>query len=273
MDDSKTLTERAVDVLTTLTGSEQTARAISEGLDTRGALGQVGFYNGFGAIWGRTELSRRDRSLTVISFQVALGLTGELDFHLNGGLNHGLSVEELDEVVVQIAAYAGAARGLAAAGVLDAVLAKRHGTDSRPQPPARLEIKEPPQRRADGLDVLRTLGAHHGLSSEQQEERILESYGFMGELILDWAFGDVWSRPQLSRRDRSLVVVSALAALDLQYELEIHLQGALNHGLTRTEIEEIMITLVLYGGFPRAIDGFNLARRVFERADRETGNS
>jgi 4-carboxymuconolactone decarboxylase len=49
------------------------------------------------------------------------------------------------------------------------------------------------------------------------------------------------------------------------HELEIHLQGALNHGVARAEIEEMLVTLAVYGGFPRAIDGMNVAKKVFER--------
>ena len=86
----------------------------------------------------------------------------------------------------------------------------------------------------------------------------------MGALVMDYAFGDVWSRPQLSRRDRSLIVISALTALNMKHELEIHIGGALNHGLTPVEIQEVMITMVAYGGFPKAIDGLILARKVFE---------
>ena len=99
------------------------------------------------------------------------------------------------------------------------------------------------------------------------ESATIDQLGEMGRLVLDFAFGDVWSRPQLSRRDRSLVVISVLAALSLMHELEIHLQGALNHGVTREEIEEVMLTLVIYGGFPRAIDGMHMARKVFAAAD------
>ncbi len=258
--------ERALDVLSTLMGSAQAARDLSGSLGSRGAHGQLGHHWGFGAIWGRTELSRRDRSLAVISFQIAHERNTELRFHINGGLNHGLSIEEIDETIVQISTYGGAALGVAAMNVMSAVVAGREGTDTRHTPPAPLEPKDPAKRRADGLDVLGTLLGHLPLSREQLEASILAE-GFMGELVLDWAFGDVWSRPQLSRRDRSFVVISALAALSHQHELEIHLQGALNHGVTRTEIEEIMITLALYGGFPLAIDGLRLARQVFERAD------
>ena len=81
---------------------------MSEARESRGALGDVGHYTGFGAIWGRTELSRRDRSLAVISFQAALGRQTELRFHIHGGLNHGLRIEEIDETILQVSTYAGA---------------------------------------------------------------------------------------------------------------------------------------------------------------------
>jgi 4-carboxymuconolactone decarboxylase len=267
MSHSNPRAERALDVLTTLTGSAQTARAMAGTIGSRGALGEVGHYAGFGDIWGRTELSRRDRSLVVISLLTAFERTTELQFHINGGLNHGLRVEEIDEVILQVTTYAGAKAGLSASGVMAEAVARREGTEKRRTPPAPLEVKDPAKRRADGLDVLRTLLGLR-VDPRELEARILATQGFMGELVLDWAFGDVWSRPQLARRDRSIATVSTLAALSLASELEFHVRGALNHGVTRAEVEEIMITLTLYGGFPRAIEGLRVAREVFDRADR-----
>jgi len=266
MNQAKTRSERAIDVLSTLTGSDQTARTLAESLESRGALGELGHHVGFGEIWARNELSRRDRSLAVIAFQTVFGRQTELRFHIRGGLNHGLSIEEIDEAILTVATYAGSALGLDAASIADQVIAEREGSARRRTPPARLEPKDPQKRRSDGLDVLRTLLAHAPFDREEFERGILASHGFLGELVLDWAFGDVWARPQLSRRDRSFVVISTLAALSAEHELEIHLQGALNHGVTRSEIEEILITLTLYGGFPRAIRGWAVARKVFERA-------
>ena len=117
------------------------------------------------------------------------------------------------------------------------------------------------------LDLLKTLLGAPDLDTKLTEQQILASQGDMGHLVMDYAFGDVWMRPQLSRRDRSVVVISCLTALNLKHELEIHIGGALNHGVTREEVEEVMITMVLYGGFPRAIDGMILARKVFEARD------
>ncbi|HCO60079.1 MAG TPA: carboxymuconolactone decarboxylase family protein, partial [Porticoccaceae bacterium] len=60
------------------------------------------------------------------------------------------------------------------------------------------------------------------------------------------AFGEVWARPQLSRRDRSLLVVSVLTVLGRGDELDIHVPAAIRHGVTRTELEELMLTAFAY---------------------------
>ncbi len=265
-DDAKLRTERGLDVLRTLSGSAEASRAMADFFESRGAIGQIALQVGAGAVWARTALSRRDRSLAVISFLTALGREVELRAHIGGGLNHGLRVDEIDEVFVQVGAYAGLPVGLAGAGIANEVIAEREGGTQRKTVAAHLEPKDPARRRTDGLDVLKTLLGQPGLDTQQIEHQILASQGAMGELVMDYAFGEVWARPQLSRRDRSFIVISVLAALNMTHELEFHLQGALNHGVTRTEIEEMLLTLVVYGGFPRAIDGMNVARRAFERA-------
>lgn len=241
-----------------------------EFFESRGALGDIALRTGAGEIWARKEFSRRDRSLVVISMLTALGRETELRAHIGGGLNHGLSQEEIDEIFVQISAYAGMPVALAGAGLADSVFAERDGTPERKVKAARLEEKSAQDRRRDGLEFLKTLLGQPNLDTALTEEMILDSQGAMGHLVIDSAFGEIWTRPQLSRRDRSLIVISVLTALNMNHELEIHLQGALNHGVTRIEIEEMLITAVLYTGFPRAIDGLILARSVFEKANPTT---
>ncbi|MEZ4282486.1 MAG: carboxymuconolactone decarboxylase family protein [Myxococcota bacterium] len=263
-EDVKTRSERGRDVLRTLGGSDAAAAGMADFFEGLGAVGQIALRVGAGEVWARPGLSRRDRSLAVISFLTALGRETELRAHVGGGLNHGLRPEEVDEIFVQIAAYAGLPFALAGAGIANEIIAQREGGAKRKTPPAPLEAKDPARRRADGLDLLKTLLGQPELDLRATEAQILDSQGAMGELVMDYAFGDVWTRPALSRRDRSFVVVSVLAALNMVHELEIHLHGALNHGLTRSEIEEMLLTLVVYGGFPRAIDGMRIARAVFD---------
>lgn len=202
--------------------------------------------------------------MAVIAFLAALGREAELRAHLAGGLNHGLTPIEVDEILLQVGVYAGVPFALAGSLLADAVIAEREGQPQRTAPRSPLAAKSPEQRRADGLGVLKTLLGQPNLDLEATDAQIQNSQGDLGQFVMDYAFGDVWARDELSRRDRSFVVVSVLAALNLPHELAIHLRGALNHGVTQAEIEEIMITLMVYGGFPRAIDGLAAARRIFE---------
>ena len=263
-DDVRARSERGRDCMSTIAGSKETAEVMSDFMESRGALGQIAQWTAAGEIWAREAFSRRDRSMAVIASLTALGREMELRQHVVGGLNHGLTVEEVDEIMVQLAPYIGMPFALAGSVVVDAVVAEREGGETRKAPHAPLAEKSNAERRADGLDVLIGLVGQPGFDGKAIEASILESQRDMGVLVMDYAFGEVWARPQLSRRDRSLVVISALTALNQTHELEIHIGAGLNHGLTAAEVEEIMITMVAYGGFPRAIDGFNLTKKVVE---------
>jgi 4-carboxymuconolactone decarboxylase len=79
-------------------------------------------------------------------------------------------------------------------------------------------------------------------------------------------FGDVWERPGLSPRDRSLVTVASLVALYRTNELPFHLKKALDNGLTREELVEAITHLAFYSGWPTAMSALTAARRVFDEA-------
>jgi 4-carboxymuconolactone decarboxylase len=91
--------------------------------------------------------------------------------------------------------------------------------------------------------------------------------GDVGQLAFDWAFGEVWARPQLTRRDRSLIVVAILTWLGKDQELAFHIPAALNHGLSRDEVTEVMVQMCVYGGFPRAVEGIRAAQQAFAAID------
>ena len=77
-------------------------------------------------------------------------------------------------------------------------------------------------------------------------------------------FGDVWERPGLSKRDRSFITVAALIAMYRTDQLPGHLERALNNGVTREEIGEIITHLAFYAGWPTAMTAGRIARKVFE---------
>ncbi len=84
------------------------------------------------------------------------------------------------------------------------------------------------------------------------------------QLTDDVLFGDVWERPDLSKRDRSLVTVSALIANGNTEQLRGHLQRAKDNGLTETELKEAIVHLAFYTGWPRAVSAINVAKEVFK---------
>lgn len=90
------------------------------------------------------------------------------------------------------------------------------------------------------------------------------------ELVTEYCWGAVWGREELSRKTRSMLNLAMLSALNRPHEIEMHLRGALNNGLTREEIREVFMQVAIYCGVPAAVDSFRIARRVFAEID---GNS
>jgi len=86
----------------------------------------------------------------------------------------------------------------------------------------------------------------------------------MQELVTQYCWGDVWNRPGLDRRTRSLLNLAMLTALNRPHELKLHVKGALRNGVTKDEIREVFLHTAIYCGVPAAIDSFRSAREVFK---------
>ncbi|KPF48156.1 4-carboxymuconolactone decarboxylase [beta proteobacterium AAP121] len=84
------------------------------------------------------------------------------------------------------------------------------------------------------------------------------------ELVTEYCWGDVWNRPGLDRRTRSMLNLAMLTALNRPHELKLHVQGALNNGVTKEEIREVLMQTAIYCGVPAAVDSFRNAREVFK---------
>jgi 4-carboxymuconolactone decarboxylase len=90
----------------------------------------------------------------------------------------------------------------------------------------------------------------------------------MQELATEYCWGRVWSRPGLARRDRSLINLAMISALNRPHELKMHIGGALRNGVTREEICEIFLQVAIYCGVPAGVDAFRTAREVFAEFDK-----
>jgi 4-carboxymuconolactone decarboxylase len=84
------------------------------------------------------------------------------------------------------------------------------------------------------------------------------------EIVTEFCFGDIWHRPPLDHRTRSMLTVAILAALGRSPQLRNHLRGAINNGVSVEELREVLIHTALYAGIPAAAEGFSVARAVFQ---------
>ncbi|MFC3101488.1 carboxymuconolactone decarboxylase family protein [Altererythrobacter lauratis] len=91
------------------------------------------------------------------------------------------------------------------------------------------------------------------------------------ELVTTYCWGWNWGREGLPLRDRSLINLAMIAILNRHNELKIHIRGALNNGLSRDEIREVLLQVGIYGGIPAAVDSFRLANEAFAEIDAENG--
>ena len=116
-----------------------------------------------------------------------------------------------------------------------------------------------------GLQIRREV-----LGAEYVDKSISQADDFsrpLQELVTEYCWGTVWSRPGISRKMRSLINLAMLTALNRPHEVKLHLKAALNNGCSKEEIMEVLLQTAIYCGVPAAIDSFRLAREVFSEIE------
>ena len=91
--------------------------------------------------------------------------------------------------------------------------------------------------------------------------------GPLQELVTQYCWGAVWGRETLDRKTRSFINLAMISALNRPHELKLHVRGALNNGLSRDEIREVLLQVAIYCGVPAAVDSFRAAREAFEEIE------
>lgn len=116
------------------------------------------------------------------------------------------------------------------------------------------------QRYEQGMKVRRAVlgDAHVDRSLENKNEFNAD----FQELITRYAWGEIWTRPGLSRQTRSMLTLAMMVALNRSEEFRMHLRAALNNGVTRAEIQEVLLQTAIYCGVPAANTAFHLAEEV-----------
>lgn len=200
-------------------------------------------------LWAdQDRLSLRDRSLLTVSALVATARTDQLDPFVSTALNSGVTPEELSELVTHLAFYAGWPVALPAIDRIAAVLDDRGLTADVTLDPELLPYNDDSEAaRLASVDAT-ARPVSPGLADATDQ-------------VL---FADLWRRPGLAPRDRSLVTVAALIANGQAEQLPFHLNRAMDNGLTFEEAAEIPHQLAYYAGWPRSFSALTPMRQVFE---------
>ncbi len=242
------------EILAELTGRQRFASEIESRM---GAFGSHLVDHVWGDIWQDGLLSRRDRSLAALSAAGALMQIDGFAFNAAIGLRNGLSRAEIVEVCLQLAVECGFPFGNLA---LTRVLAD-WAEAGEPFQPEAAAGKDDAERRRDAAAVSSALTGRQ-IEAASIAEDAQRQLGSLGRLAVDWAWGDVWSRGALPRRDRALAVLAMHLAMGRERELESDLQTAHRLGCDWSELDGVIAIASAFCGLPRASDAARVLQRL-----------
>jgi 4-carboxymuconolactone decarboxylase len=204
-----------------------------------------------GDLWKRPDLSPRDRSIITVAALIARHQTIEMPYYFSLALDNGVKPREISEIITHLAFYSGWANAVSAVAVAKDVFAQRRiGADQLPPAsPALLPLDE--------------------AAEADRAARVGQQFGTIVPGIVQYTtdvlFRDLWLRPDLAPRDRSLVTVSALIASGQVAQIPYHLNRAMDNGLTQAQASEVITHLAFYVGWPNAFSALPVAKDVFEK--------
>ena len=188
------------------------------------ALGRYMEETLFGDLWTRPDLSPRDRSIVTLAVLIGRNQPIELPYYFNVALDNGVSAAEISEIITHLAFYSGWSNAVAAVAVAKDVFAERGiGTDQLPAASPRLLTLDQAAEDRRATTVENDVGP--------------VAPGLV-QYTSDLLFRDLWLRPDLAPRDRSLVTVSALIAAGQFAQIPFHLNRAMDNGLTKAQASE-----------------------------------
>jgi 4-carboxymuconolactone decarboxylase len=204
----------------------------------------------FGEVWQRPNLSARDRGLATLAVLISRSQWPALLTYTNHVLDNGVTPAELSEAITHLAFYCGFPNAVAAAGAVEPLF-KERGIDA-----GQLHGTSP------------TLEPFDEAAEAAREAQVRGNFGAVTEGVVEYTdrlFKEVWRRPGLSPRDRSLITVSALLASGHTAQLTYHLNRGMDNGLTRAEIGEWLTHLAFYAGWPSIFSALPVVKDIFEQ--------
>ncbi|MCM2426610.1 carboxymuconolactone decarboxylase family protein [Streptomyces sp. RKAG337] len=261
---------RGLAVLQQIAGTERPA-VLDSLADIAPDLARFTVEFGYGDIISRPGLTLPQRQLATISALAAMGNAApQLRFHVDGALNIGISRREIVETFIHASVYAGFPAALNALTVArEAFAARKEPGDADAGPVAPATPSEPGTTRYErGLEALARIDGHAGEAVVASLEDIAPD---LARYLIEYAFGDIYSRTGLDLKSRELASVAMCTALSTaDPQLRVHIHGFLNVGGTEDETVEIITQMAGYAGFPAALNAIAAARAVFaDRAEND----
>ena len=209
----------------------------------------------YGGVWQRGDLSARDRSIVTVASLIARGQAADMAAEFARALDNGVTPAELSETITHLAFYTGWPNAMAAVAVAEKAFAGRGISVDR------LPAADPDLLPLDEAE------------EERRERFVQERFGDVSKGVVDntrdLLFLDLWLRPALAPRDRSLVTVSALISTGKVEQMPFHLNKAMDNGLTRAEASEVLTHLAFYAGWPNVFSALPVAKDVFGKRGQE----
>ncbi|CDZ55018.1 carboxymuconolactone decarboxylase family protein [Neorhizobium galegae] len=203
-----------------------------------------------GDLWKRPGLSARDRSVITVAVLIARNQPVEMPYHFNLALDNGVTPAELSEIITHLAFYSGWANATGAVAVAKQVFSARGiGADQLP------EASATPLPLDEAADAERAKGVEQNVGAVSQG---------VVEYTNGVLFKDLWLRPGLAPRDRSLITVTSLISSGQVGQITYHLNRAMNAGLTKDQASEMLAHLTFYAGWPNVFSAVPVVKDVFE---------
>lgn len=217
----------------------------------------------FGDIYAGQGLLPSQKKIAVIAALTSLGKASpQLRVHLNAALNTGNTIAQVQEVILQMSVYSGFPSSINAMNLLDEVIDERRSKG----------INDPIGDQPKVSNVNRAVRGKTLISSMDPKiaEQLTKQFeGLSPDLVsyvFEYAYGDILYRDNLELKERQIATIASLTALgNTNSQLKFHINAGLNIGLTYENIEEIMLLMTAYAGFPAAINGINTLFEVIEQ--------
>lgn len=201
-------------------------------------------------VWKRPRLSTRDRSIITLSVLIARNQSADLPYYLEVALDHGVQPSEIAGMIAHLAFYSGWGNAAAAVRAALPIFARR-GIDAG-------------QLVAVGTDPLPLGGAAEAWRHAVVKRKFGDVAPGVVQLTRDVIFQDLWLQPELSLRDRCLVTICSVIATAQTAQLAFYLNRAMDNGVSRMELSEVMTQVAFYSGWSSVYTALAVVKEVFE---------